>query len=129
MLGVRFRWVVGEGLKPSPTQTPPTPCVSPHPALVRHAKAGHSFGPSSSPPAGSMRQPLSTHIVAALVLSFGLSILFWLGFGVFVLVGFITLLVRRRFKLALAVGLAGFLGLVAAYAAVALDSSTLLYAT
>ncbi|MCA9576576.1 MAG: hypothetical protein R3B40_05860 [Polyangiales bacterium] len=47
----------------------------------------------------------------------------------FVLVGFITLLVRRRFKLALAVGLAGFLGLVAAYAAVALDSSTLLYAT
>ena len=36
-----------------------------------------------------MRQPLSTHIVAALVLSFGLSILFWLGFGVFVLVGFI----------------------------------------
>jgi len=36
-----------------------------------------------------MRQSLTTHVLVALAISFGLSILFWLGFGVFVLVGFI----------------------------------------
>jgi len=36
-----------------------------------------------------MRQPLTTHILVALAVSFGLSVIFWLGFGVFVLVGFI----------------------------------------
>lgn len=36
-----------------------------------------------------MRQPLVTHILVALAVSFGLSVIFWLAFNVFVLVGFI----------------------------------------
>jgi len=36
-----------------------------------------------------MRQPLTIHILVALAVSFGLSVIFWLGFGVFVLVGFL----------------------------------------
>lgn len=36
-----------------------------------------------------MRQSLATHILVALAVSFGLSLVFWLAFNVFVLVGFI----------------------------------------
>ncbi|MCY4191071.1 MAG: hypothetical protein OXC54_09000 [Rhodospirillaceae bacterium] len=36
-----------------------------------------------------MRQSLTAHVLIALALSFGLSISFWLAFGVFVLAGFI----------------------------------------
>jgi len=36
-----------------------------------------------------MRQSLTTHVLVALALSFGISISFWAGFGVFVLAGFI----------------------------------------
>ena len=45
------------------------------------------------------------------------------------LIAFIVLLVRKRWKLAAVVAIAGVLGLVLAYVAVALDSPTLLYAT
>lgn len=46
-----------------------------------------------------------------------------------VAIAFIVLLVRRRIKLAALLALAGLIGFVLSYAAVALDSSTLLYAT
>lgn len=36
-----------------------------------------------------MHRSLPVHFLAALALSFGLSVLFWLGFGTFVLAGFI----------------------------------------
>ena len=44
-------------------------------------------------------------------------------------IAFVVLLVRKRWKLAAVVATAGVLALVLAYVAVALDSSTLLYAT